>query len=201
MSRECKRVRPTRAETRDRLLDSAARVFSKKGFAQASLDDVAADAGLTKGAVYSSFESKDALFFALMKKRIDQRLELIESLGRESQDSMPEAIDRFAEMGRAQDDWHLLFIEFWSRAVRDPDLHADFVRHRRAARASIARLLQVQSEKLGISLPASPDDLAVGLLALSNGMAIERIGDPEEIDEHQFSLAVRLLLRPATGRQ
>lgn len=56
--------------TRDDLLASAAQLFALKGFDGASIDDIAQDAGYSKGAVYSNFGSKDALFLAL----IDQRL-------------------------------------------------------------------------------------------------------------------------------
>ena len=61
-----KRVRPTRAQTRARLLQAAGEVFARRGYDRASLDEVAAAAGLTKGAVYSSFAGKDELFYALM---------------------------------------------------------------------------------------------------------------------------------------
>lgn len=59
-------------ETRDRILASAARVFGQKGFERSSLDEVAADAGMTKGAIYWHFKSKNDLFFALL----DQRFQL-----------------------------------------------------------------------------------------------------------------------------
>ena len=52
------RTRPTREQTRARLLRAASEVFATHGYDRASLDDVAAAAGLTKGAVYSSFASK-----------------------------------------------------------------------------------------------------------------------------------------------
>src|SRR5277367_4192369 len=71
------RVRPTRAQTRERLLGAAGAVFAERGYDGASLDDVAVAAGLTKGAVYSSFASKEELFYALIRERIRERLELV----------------------------------------------------------------------------------------------------------------------------
>src|SRR5271169_7211638 len=71
------RVRPTRAQTRKRLLKAAGAVFAERGYDRASLDDVAVGAGLTKGAVYSSFDSKEELFYAMMRERIRERLELV----------------------------------------------------------------------------------------------------------------------------
>ena len=59
-------------ETRERILASAAAVFGRKGFERSTLDEVAADAGMTKGAIYWHFKSKNDLFFALL----DQRFQL-----------------------------------------------------------------------------------------------------------------------------
>lgn len=56
-----------KAETRQGLLAAAYRVFGQKGYAQATVDDVAAAAGVSKGAVYHHFESKEELFRALLE--------------------------------------------------------------------------------------------------------------------------------------
>src|SRR3982750_1537406 len=57
-------------DTRARLLDAAAQVFSERGFAASSVDDVAAAAGMSKGAVYWNFDSKDDLIDALLEERV-----------------------------------------------------------------------------------------------------------------------------------
>ena len=59
-----------REMTRRHLLEAAAVVFARDGFHGASLDDVAATAGFTKGAVYSNFKSKEDLFLALFDDRL-----------------------------------------------------------------------------------------------------------------------------------
>lgn len=61
------------AETRRRLITSARRIFLRKGFHAASLADVAKDAGYTKGAVFSQFDSKADLFLALLEERSSER--------------------------------------------------------------------------------------------------------------------------------
>jgi len=55
----------SRAQTRERLLASAAVVFAREGYAGASVDRIAEEAGYSKGALYSNFASKDELFFEL----------------------------------------------------------------------------------------------------------------------------------------
>ena len=54
-------------QTRQQIIDTAARLFASRGFDGTSMSDLAAAAGLTKGAFYHHFESKDALFFAVVQ--------------------------------------------------------------------------------------------------------------------------------------
>jgi AcrR family transcriptional regulator len=58
-----------RAQTVKRLIEAANAVIAEKGFQRASLDEIAARAGLTKGAIYSNFESKEHLFWAVLGRR------------------------------------------------------------------------------------------------------------------------------------
>ncbi len=192
-----KRTRPTRAQTRARLLQAASEVFAEHGYDRASLDDVAAAAGLTKGAVYSSFASKDELFYALMRERIDERLALVAAaVDRQTtlSDTTRDAGAGLAELIFSQADWHLLFVEFWARAVRDASLREEFARQRRSARELIARFLEQQAARLGIELPAPADQLAVAVLALSNGIAIEWLADRDTVDPSVFGTTLGLLL-------
>jgi len=192
-----KRTRPTREQTRARLLQAASEVFARHGYDRASLDDVAAAAGLTKGAVYSSFASKDELFYALMRERIDERLALVAAaVDRQTtlQDTTRDAGAGLVELIFSQADWHLLFIEFWARAVRDPSLRQEFARQRRAARELIAQFIEQQAARMEIELPAPADQLAVAVLALSNGIAIEQLADPDAIDPSVFGTTLGLLL-------
>ena len=62
------------AHTRARLMRSAAKVAAARGLEGASLDLVAEEAGFTKGAVYANFESKEALFLAMLDERFAERL-------------------------------------------------------------------------------------------------------------------------------
>ena len=61
------------ARNRDLLLEAARRVFLARGYAGASLDAIADEAGFSVGVVYSQFGSKADLFFALLERRIETR--------------------------------------------------------------------------------------------------------------------------------
>src|SRR5579862_5698159 len=69
-----------RQQTRAYLLKAAEQVFSERGFHGATLDEVAAVAGFTKGAVYSNFQSKDDLFLALLEARYQSGMASVRAL-------------------------------------------------------------------------------------------------------------------------
>jgi AcrR family transcriptional regulator len=192
-----KRLRPTRAQTRQRLLQAAGEVFAERGYDRSSLDDVGTAAGLTKGAVYSSFAGKDDLFYALMRERIDERLALVtEAVERQTtvQDIKHDAGSGLAQLMSSQREWHLLFIEFWARAVRDPGLRDEFACERRSVRGLIAQFLEARAVEAEVNLPAPAEQLAVAVLALSNGIAIEHLADPDTVDPSIFGVTLGLLL-------
>jgi AcrR family transcriptional regulator len=192
------RTRPTRAETRDRILTAAGEVFTSRGYDGASLDQVAAAAGLTKGAVYSSFSGKDELFFALVADRLHQRLELVADANgqHDLRRLFDDAEDDLAALFQGQRDWHQLFIEAWTRAVRDPERRVKWARERRAAQAVIAEFFDRHAAAAGDPLPVPAADLALAAMALSNGLAMEFIADPESVDPGLFGRVLGLLVTP-----
>src|SRR5262245_33076884 len=69
-----------REQTRSELVAAARSVFLRRGFHAASLDEIAAEAGFTKGAVYSNFAGKDELFVAVLAAHFAARVEIFEAL-------------------------------------------------------------------------------------------------------------------------
>jgi AcrR family transcriptional regulator len=140
--------RPGRPAVRRRLLDAALQVFAEQGFASASLDQVAEAAGLTKGAIYSNFAGKDDLFFAMMKDQVTNRIETVRtalgasSPGADGEQARHDIGRLLTEAFTQQRNWQLVFLDFWQRAVRDDDVRAQFVAHRRALRAAIAESVE-----------------------------------------------------------
>ncbi len=186
-----------RQETRARIVEAAAQVFARRGYEAATLDEVAAHAGYSKGAVYSNFANKEELFLTLMRERIQQRLEAVGEATAQPgtlDEQTARAGAQLTELLEQQPDWHRLFIEFWGRAVRDEALRLELVEQRRPMRATIAAFLEDLSTRYGVALPAAADDLAVIILALSNGIAIEHLADPETVDPKLYATALNLLL-------
>jgi len=173
--------RPRKEEVRERVLRAAGEVFADRGFAAASLDQVAAAAGFTKGAVYSNFGSKDELFLALMTDEVARRVDVVERALRDTTD-LPDALAAVGtELSRREATWQLLYLEFWQRAVRDPDVRRAFVASRRDLRTRIAVVVARFLAEHPVRTSWDADSLTVVLIALSNGLALEALPDPDAV--------------------
>jgi AcrR family transcriptional regulator len=197
-----RRSRTARAEgsdAREDLLRAAAEVFSERGFKEASVDEVAARAGYSKGALYWHFKSKNELFFALMDATVDaparEMIELFQSAPPE-QDMAPEGSHRFVELVREQRELLLLEHEYWSQAVRDPELGAHYATHRRKLRSALGQALKVRFERLGTpDLPIEPDEIATVVMGLFAGLAQQRLIDPTSVPDQLFGKTLVLIYR------
>lgn len=163
------------------MLEAAAAVVAERGLAGATLDQVAAAAGFTKGAVYSNFASKDELFLALLQAQVSARVEGVEQALRGAAD-LPAALAAVGrDLARPDPVGQLLFVEFWQRAVRDPHVRAPFVEFRRALRARIAAVVDEVLRTRSASTGWDADSLALVVMALANGLALEAMPDPDAV--------------------
>jgi AcrR family transcriptional regulator len=197
-----RRSRTARAEgknAREDLLRAAAEVFSERGFNDASVDEIAARAGYSKGALYWHFGSKDELFFALMDATVDapahEMIELFQSAPPE-QDMAPEGSRRFIKLLSEQRELLLLDHEYWSQAVRDPELRARYAEHRRKLRSALGQALRVRFEHLGTpDLPIDPEEIASVTMGLFAGLAQQRLIDPSSVPDQLFGNTLVLIYR------
>ncbi|HZR81764.1 MAG TPA: helix-turn-helix domain-containing protein [Candidatus Binatia bacterium] len=177
-------VRRTRSEakedTRARLLAAARRVFVREGFHGATVDMVAAEAGFTKGAVYSAFTSKADLFLAVYEQRMRERSAAIARRLAEvpAEEVTDVAWRTWAESLRRDRTWHLVLIEFWVFAARDRETRARFARLHGEMRSAIAREIAA-ARAAGRSGAIDADAIARAHMALGNGFALEAFLEPE----------------------
>nr|WP_296773025.1 TetR/AcrR family transcriptional regulator [Rhodococcus sp. (in: high G+C Gram-positive bacteria)] len=187
---------------RERLLDAAAEEFTENGFTAAKLQDIASRAGFTKGAVYSNFESKQALFAELLSRRsmelASRVIETVSGLG--PGDAAGKGGGAIATWVVAEPRWPLLVIEFGIQAGRDPKLALDYRRERRRLRDELATLISQRAADWGVRDGLDARRVATSLLALISGLAVEHSVDPEEIDEEFIGDAVAELLAGALAR-
>lgn len=171
--------------TRARLIQSAEKVFARDGFEAAKLEEIAADAGYTRGAVYANFESKEDLFFALLEREISTRITALEremDKAREPEAKLKAMRDFF--LNKTLDRrWSLLSLEFKLFAVRHPEVKRRLAAmHRRFVEPRVGFLEEVMSA-LGRELPASAYAMGVSLAALGNSLTLEHMLDPSLMDE------------------
>jgi AcrR family transcriptional regulator len=176
--------RVKRTEVRARLLEAAERCFAESGYEGTSLERIALAAGFSKGAVYSNFANKEELFFALMADRIGERAESVASALSAAGEGSPRQLagiagKRFEALVAADPAWQRLFLEFWLHCVRNEELRARFAERRREMRRNLGAVASEESRKSGCRLALSPEDAATVFLALSNGLGIEGLIDPE----------------------
>jgi AcrR family transcriptional regulator len=200
---------PTRAERRDRtradLVAAAERLFVEQGFHATSVDQVAAAAGYTKGAVYSNFAAKEDLFFAVYEQRAAAARAEAEALVREL--GPAEGLHRLARdtttrRGR-EDGWLAVFFEFWAHVLRHPELRERFVQVRAQTRAPLEDALQRVAADRDAQLPLDPAVLAGTMRSAQVAIALERLTDPALIDpdlgERVSRVALDILLERLGG--
>lgn len=190
-----RRQEERRAETRAKLLRAAGRVFAKRGYHAATLDEVAKTAGLSKGSVYYNFGSKDELFVTLLEDRYRAQLEYVrDALATGVGGKAAAAGSGFLNRVQRDPRWPPLFFEFVAHAARDPKLRARFGTWVRDTRSALVELVDLRARQLGMELPLPADELALAVSALANGMLIEAIFDPEAVPATAFDELICLLL-------
>jgi AcrR family transcriptional regulator len=184
-------------QTRDGILAAADRLFVEQGFHATSVDQIAQAAGYTKGAVYSNFDAKEDLFFAVYEARVDAAVAKLERDLAEADDvrAVLESVTSDTGTRRGRDDrWLATFFEFWAHVVRRPSLRTRFADiHARAQEPFDAALVRLADEH-GIELPVKPRSLAAALIAMSVGLALERLVQPEVVDGRLGARVVNLVL-------
>jgi AcrR family transcriptional regulator len=193
--------RLTRAEQREKtrtcLVEAAAKVFSRRGYDKASLDEVAEEAGFTKGAVYSNFKGKEDLFLATIDAHFEKRLESVKRVMQEEPDEQGTAhaagMD-FMNQLNADPEYFSLFFEFWAYAQRNPAVKRKFLPRVQRFRSALAEVFEAKSED-GFELPMPAEHLAGMLIAMAAGVAMERELDPSSVPDDMYARMLQYFFR------
>lgn len=196
--------RETRAEkqarTRAELLATAARVFARRGYDGASVEEIAEEAGYSHGAVYSNFDGKADLFLAVFEDYMAERArELAQTQVGVAEDAPLEAraralADQWMERFAADRDSFVLHMEFIAHAGRDPELAGRFGTRSAALREAISGYIAAYQREAGAALALPPDELALVLRALGIGLAVESLVSPDAVRRDLYGDFVELLV-------
>lgn len=175
-----KREQPSRVA---QILDAAASVFARRGFDEARVDDVAAEAGLAKGTVYLYFRSKDALIDALVGRLVEVELARLRALG-DSDDPVPARLARFVHDYTTEIERMAplapMFLQVYARATRHASVRRALATYMDTYVGEIAGLLQAGVER-GEIRTADPKAAALHLGALLEGIALLWLVMPERV--------------------
>jgi AcrR family transcriptional regulator len=189
------------AQTRERLLAAAASVYARSGVSGATLDDVAAEAGFTKGAVYSQFGSKENLLVALLHEHLAQQTaEQIAIFDREQPTwTRPQVGSAHWMESLADDpDAFRLFVELWVYAQRDERLRESLADGVEAMRTTYGGFARSNASDAGInSPPQASERFASIVVGLAIGLAMVRLVDPEAVPEGLLGDTLSALVRAA----
>lgn len=191
--------RPPREQTRREILDAAGRAFAQRGFHGASVEAVAAEAGLTTGAVYSNFKGKEDLFLTLYEERIAARARDLRAAVGDADDpgaALASAAGNVTQMFRASPEWLLLYFEFALHAARDRAFARRFRAVRRRGLDELVRGIAAGLERAGAD-PADAPPIARAVRAAGYGVALEHLLGETKRDDAVLEDALGLIFRGA----
>lgn len=186
-------------ERKQQILDAAIAVFARLGFRAARMDDVAEQAGLSKGALYLYYKSKDAIIAAILQRLFAGEFKHLQALV-ESEGKGPVAEQlltltrQFASMMQWMSKLMPIAFEFYAIAGRDKAVRQFLKEYFTDYRHLLARLIErgiAQGEFRDINAEAT----AITFVALFEGQALLFFVDPEAIQwAEQLETSMRLLL-------
>ena len=160
------------------LFDAAMVLFAEQGYGATSIPEICARAGLTKGAFYSNFPNKDALFLALLDRSWERRAALIRET-MPGTNALAEALDGRSPLSAlpADREWTLVSTEFSLHAIRNPEVAAVLVEHEARARSELAALIAEALERARRFPTVPVMELARMVVAVTEGSDIQALTD------------------------
>ena len=179
-----------KARTREQLLDAAARIFAQKGYAGASVEEIAKSAGYSIGALYSNFASKEQLFLELMAARGERRVAAVAEM-LDAGDPV-EALAGLMERSAGRDpDLMALRAEFWLYAVRNPDAMGALTAQRRQQVEALIDVIGAATERWGAPPDVPAAKVATVVLAMFQGLMRQWRIDPDRVPADLFVQGLR----------
>jgi AcrR family transcriptional regulator len=199
-NRRDQRTRAARAqgrEARDELLTAALRVFARRGYSQAGVEEIATEAGYSKGALYWHFSSKEELLRTLLEERVDAptraTVALLESAPPDHDMSL-EGSREFARRLGEEREAVLLEREYWTLAIRDPELRRRYLERQTELRCALAAALAVRARHLGMrDLPVPAENVARIVMSIVGGLSVDELIEPGSIRPELISEALALI--------
>jgi AcrR family transcriptional regulator len=169
-------------ETRARILDAAVKKFAVAGYDAASVDEICTEAGVSKGAFYHHFPTKQAVFLALMQgwlSMIDMGMEAVRK------DTVPDTLVTMTNLlpgvFAAAENRLPMFLEFWLQASRDETVWKAIIAPYRHYQEYFSKLIRDGMEEGSIK-PVDSQVAAQVVVSLAVGLVLQGVLDPHGAD-------------------
>lgn len=196
-----------RDERKNQILSTAALVFARRGFSQARMDDIVQESGLSKGAIYWYFKSKDDIILALMQRFFDTEMEKIQTLLTRSDEPSGTRLEYYnklmiASVRQIEEEGLMpLFYEFYALATRQESVRQFIRAYFERFREMAAHLIRQGIAQGELDPSVDPDLTAITLSALYEGIILIWTISPETVDlEAQIGSALHTVLRGIQAR-
>jgi AcrR family transcriptional regulator len=187
------------AQTRERLLEAAERVLARHGYIGASIDLISAEAGYSKGAIYSNFESKEAIFLELTSIYMARGMADLERALDVAPEGLSAALSQWLAAYQTDNDCLLLVTELQLQARRSPAFAARYYSLQDQQTRSLANSLKRFFKASGAPMPMNAIDLAGALIAVAHGLCLQR--PPSESDAPGRVIETMMKLLTQQGRR
>jgi AcrR family transcriptional regulator len=188
-----------KARTRAQLLEAAANLYARRGFGGATLEEVASEAGYTKGAVYAHFGSRENLLLALVEEHlaseIAEQLELFDR-ARVTWERPLAGSERWMEGLQEHPDRFRLFVELWVYAQREEPLRLRLAGGLAQLRTTFARFAADSAADAQIEIsPEASEQFATVMLGLGLGLGMLELTDPPTVPAQLLGSVLSVLIR------
>jgi AcrR family transcriptional regulator len=164
-----------------RIVDAMRRSVARRGSAGSTFDQVARDAGVSRGLLHYYFGSKERLLVEVVRRDCELRLALLDEQLAAAR-TVDEFIDRLVhsleDLVREEPDEVAVVFEMFSLSRRNEDIAAELEALLRRMRENVAALLKAKDDEGVLHLRAEPEAVAEVLFSLADGVALRMLTDP-----------------------
>jgi AcrR family transcriptional regulator len=186
----------SRAVTQEKLLGAAAKLFARRGFAGAAIEEIAETAGFSRGAFHANFKSKDDLFLALVEKHVKASTAEIRHLITAS-DSADETLKNlraaYSCYTGTDKDAFLLLTEAQLYGVRNPRFGKKLSALLGSIHDELIASIEEIQKRMKSKDTVSAEQLVLIGFAFSHGMTLHSLIDPERYSESLVADSTRFV--------
>jgi AcrR family transcriptional regulator len=186
-------------ETHAKIIESAYQQFSRNGYDATSVADICQSAGVSKGAFYHHFPTKQAIFLALLESWLTG-LDAGFQIALQETQNVPQAILQMATLAgnvvQSADVRLSIILEFWTQASRDPSIWKTAIAPYRRYQEFFAALIQKGIEEGSFRKEIDPHAAARALVSLAVGLLMQAVFDPQTINwDHEVHHSIDFMLK------